>query len=156
LARHPSQRRPLLVVPAGSSPARRLLRELEQTSPLESRRFVVATGDSISFTNIYRDKEVVWPIRDLPFPLVLFCHCNPVLPEARAQAKAAATGEISANPDEGSPGTGTEDLLLFSDIIQALVPAACKDHKFPATGDELGARLCQAHWHKGRVRFGEE
>jgi hypothetical protein len=156
LAHHPTQRRPLLVVPAGSSPSRRLLRELEQIAPVDSRRFVVATGDSISFTNVYRDREVAWPIRDLPFPLVLFCHCNPVLTAANAPADSAAPGEEAANPDEGSPATGTEDLLLFSDIIQALVQAACQDHQFPATGDELGARLRQAHWHEGRVRLGGE
>jgi hypothetical protein len=149
LARHPGQRRPLLVMPAGSSPARRLLRELEQTAPLDSHKFVVATGDSISFTNIYRDREVTWPIRDLPFPLVLFCHCNPVLAAAGASA-----GETALDPNEGSPATGTEDLLLFGNIVQALVQAACQDHQFPSSGDELGVRLQQVHWHDGQVRLG--
>jgi hypothetical protein len=156
LARHPTQRHPLLVVPGGSSPARRLLRELEQADPLGSRRFVVATGDSISFTNIYRDREVIWPIRDVPFPLVLFCHRNPVLAAAGTPAAGTPPGEAPSNPDDGSPATGTEDLLLFTDIIQALVQAACQDGQFPASGDELGGRLRQAHWQDGRLRLGGE
>lgn len=79
---HPSQRRPLLILPAGPQPARRFLRALVRTAPLEASRFVVTTGDAIDFNVICRDRKLTWHIQDLPFALLLFCHRNPVDPVA--------------------------------------------------------------------------
>jgi hypothetical protein len=79
LADHPRQARPLLLItPAASQSARRFLRGLARTAPSEARRFVVATGDGIPFNDVYRDRDVAWPIQDLPFRLLFFCHRNPV------------------------------------------------------------------------------
>src|SRR5439155_12936418 len=55
LAQAPHQRRPLLVLAApGSQPARRFLHGLARTAPAEARRFVVVTGDALSFNTVYR------------------------------------------------------------------------------------------------------
>jgi len=150
IARFPQQRRPLLVLAAPSTqPARRFLRGLARTAPAEARRFVVLTGDALSFNTVYRDRNDLWPIQDLPFELVFFCHRNPV------DADAGFLQEESHAPGMTAPGTGTEDLLLDVDIAEALIQAVSQGSTMPANGDELGERLRQARWHKGRVSFGD-
>src|SRR6516162_2849536 len=76
------QRRPLLVVTGQAVPTRRFLRALVRLAPDYMRRFVVATGGALSFNTVYRDRQVAWPVQDLPFRLVFFCHNDPVSPEA--------------------------------------------------------------------------
>lgn len=149
--RHPDQQRPLLVLPAANQgPARRFLRGLVRSSPVEARRFVVATGDGISFNTVYRDRHVSWPIQDLPFDLIFFSHRNPV--DARAGFR--AEGERRPDqPGQGSPATGTDDLLLFSDMVKTLVHASYLGDEAPRTGDELRQRLAEARWKDGGVRF---
>ena len=71
---HPEQRRPLLIVSGQSQPSRRFLRALARTAPDKARQFVVAAGDTIPFNTLYRDRQVTWPIQDLPFSIVSFCH----------------------------------------------------------------------------------
>jgi hypothetical protein len=141
---HDLAQRSVLVLPAASAqPARRFLRALMRLAPTQARRFVVATGDAIAFNTIYRDRNVAWPIQDLPFDLVLFCHRNPVDSEAGFQA-------------EGDRGTtGTEDVLLYGDIIEALAQAAFRDGDLPDKAGELGERLRQLHWSpdEDRVAF---
>jgi hypothetical protein len=121
----PAQKRPLLVVTGQSAPSRRFLRGLARTSPTLARRFVVVTGDAIPFNTIYRDRQVAWPIQDLPFSLVFFCHHDPT-------DKAAGFHPHDRGSDE--PGTasatGTEDVLLYADIVEAVAlaqPAANPD-----------------------------
>jgi hypothetical protein len=158
LEHHPKQRRPLLILPAATQPSRRFLRALVRFAPEEARHFVVATGDAITFNTLYRDRNFAWSIQDLPFSLVCFFHRNPVdaeagfLPETAARSAEAGTQESLA---------GTEDLLLFVDILDALVQASfCigTDHPapaLPANASELKAKLSQAGWSKtaGRVSF---
>ena len=84
--------RPLLVVTGQSTPSRRFLAELVRTSPAQARRLVVATGDAVSFNTIYRDRRVTWPIQDLPFPFVFFCHYDPI-----------DAGRRLSVPPEGAP-----------------------------------------------------
>jgi hypothetical protein len=145
----PNQKRPLLVLAAPSSqPARRLLRGLVRTAPAEARRFVVLTGDALSFNTVYRDRNVLWPVQDLPFDLVFFCHRNPV------DEAAGFLREDNQAPGTTAPGTGTEDLLLYMDIVEALVQAADQGGAMPADGDDLGARLRQARWRDDHVAFG--
>jgi hypothetical protein len=108
----PAQQRPLLILTGQSGPCRRFLRGLERYSPQPARRFVVATGDGIAFNTVYRDRRVTWPIQDLPFPLVFFCHRNPVDREA------------GFAPAAGTATTGTEDVLLYEDILAALAQSA--------------------------------
>ena len=100
------QQRPLLVLSGQAQPSRRLVRALARLEPRTVRRFVMATGDAIPFNTIYRDRNVTWPIQDLPCTLVFFCHCNPVADE----------GLRTDNPS----ASGTEDLLLYGEIVQAL------------------------------------
>lgn len=132
-------RRAVLVLPAASAqPARRFLRGVMRVAPALAQRFVVVTGDAIAFSTVYRDRNVAWPIQDLPFDLVLFCHRNPTDDRAGFQEEA---------------GTGTDDVLLFGDVVEALVLAAFGGG-MPASTDELGRRLGQTHWHPDERRIG--
>jgi hypothetical protein len=131
------QRRPLLVVTGQAVPTRRFLRALVRLAPDAMRRFVVATGGAISFNTVYRDRQVAWPIQDLPFPLVFFCHNDPVNAEAGFRLR----GE-DADPDEvGSSATGTEDLLVNRDVAEALALAYRGEGSFCADAAGLASRL---------------
>jgi hypothetical protein len=117
---------------------------MEQIAPMEARRFVVATGDAIAFNTVYRDRNVTWPILDLPFPLVFFCHRNPVDPEAGfAPENVAPSQQDNLN---NPPTTGTEDLLLFADMVETLVLIGCQGNMMPAGADQLRQNLGQARW----------
>lgn len=124
--------RPLIAMTGQVGPTRRFLRDLARSSPLLARRFVVASGDAISFDHVYRDRRVSWPIQDLPFVLVFFCHRNPV--EERA-------GFVRENEPGSGPrqSSGTESLQLYQDIIEALALSApgC------TSADDLKERLLQ-------------
>jgi hypothetical protein len=144
LTQHPSQRRPLLVLPAAPQPARRLLRALLRTAPREARRLVVATGDAIDFNTIYRDRNLAWPIQDLAVPLVFFCHRNPVDPSGFDPR------EGSDPPDPmGRNCTSTHDLLLYRDIVESVVESVYANHGFAHTTEALSAGL-RAHRGDGR------
>jgi hypothetical protein len=140
------QQRPLLVLPATSQPARRFLYGLSRNSPVEARRFIVATGDAIAFNTVYRDRDLAWPIQDLPFRLVFFCHRNPT--DARAGFRPEGSGE-PPNPNAGSPATGTEDLLLYADIVEALVQSAYQGSEVTASPGDLGVRLRETRLRDG-------
>ncbi len=71
--------RQLMLLPANAERARRFLRTLiRRSTPQDWRNLVVMTGDSLNFNTIYRDRDIAWNIQDLPVPLVLFSHRNPV------------------------------------------------------------------------------
>jgi hypothetical protein len=131
------QRRPLLVLAGQSTPSRRFLRALHLTWPVNSRSFVVATGDTLAFNTIYRDRNVTWPIQDLPFSLVFFCHRNPIDAEAGFQPDTPGT------PRKPSAISGTEDKLLFEDIAAALLRAAYQSDALTSNASEVGNRLRQ-------------
>jgi hypothetical protein len=156
LERYPQQRRPLLVVPAAAQPARRFLRGLVHTSPIEARRFLVATGDAVTFNTVYRDRNMAWPIQDLPFTLVFFCHRNPT--DARAQQAQLPTEHSPGATEsiEGREAPGTEDLLLFADIVDVLIGACRQEnglaHAVPANAAQLRERFHQARWSKAGER----
>jgi hypothetical protein len=152
------QNRPLLIVAGQSQPSRRFLRALIRSVPSLSKRvqIVVATGDAISFNTIYRDREVAWNIQDLPFPLVFFCHRNPIDTEAGFRAESGRRGQDEDEHDNTAE-TGTEDLLLFGDIVESLVQAA------PPTSEssrfsvgELAAHLLHIHRREGLMVVGNE
>lgn len=137
LGRQGEQRRPLLVLSGQAAPARRFLHALKRTERLAARRFIVATGDTLGFDTVYRDRTVDWPIQDLPFTLVFFCHRNPI-----DRAAGFDPGrDIQVNP---SGATGTEDLLLFQDLAAALVQAVSTDGELLTDTDQLAERLRQA------------
>lgn len=130
--RHQRQRRALLVLSGQSGPSRRLVRALCRQSPIRSRSFVLAAGDTLSMNAVRRDRNITWPIQDLPCSLVFFCHHNPV-------------GAVKS-PQPQDSARGTEDVFLFKDIVQALTladgpltAAALADHlrRLRVDGDEL-------------------
>ena len=148
LDNHPDQRRPLLVVPAQTQPARRFLRALMRTAPSEAISFVVATGDAISFNTVYRDRMTDWPIQDMPFSLIFFCHRNPIDKSAGFVEETSA----QAGTEKADATAGTEDLLLFIDIADALIQScyACfgkaEREPFPRTPEELASTMRLARW----------
>ena len=151
LEQHPAQQRPLLVLPAAPQPARRFLRALLRIAPLDARRFVVATGDALDFNTIYRDRKLTWPILDLPVPVVFFCHRNPVDPLAFQPDR---SGNDNAPPDPaGKTSTGTQDLLVYRDIVETLVESAFSSSGLRDNADEVGRQLKAARLKDGRPRF---
>ncbi len=121
LERNAAQRRPLFVVPGAPQAARRFLHALANMSPARDPDYVVATGDYIDFNTIYRDRNILWPIQDLPFRLVAFCQRNPVDPNAFRPDDPTET----SRPDPGGKtSTGTHDLLLYRDIVETVLHAA--------------------------------
>jgi hypothetical protein len=151
LVDQPNQRRPLLAVTGQSAPARRFLRALERNAPEQTRRCVVVTGDSMSFNTIYRDGAVTWPIQDLPYRLVFFCHHNPIDPAAGFRP----AEDVRENGDD--PGltatTGTEDLLLFGDVVAALALGFNRDGQPCRDARQLGERFHDLHVRDGRLNF---
>jgi hypothetical protein len=151
-----SQSRPLLIVAGQSQPSRRFLRGLVRGVPSLSKQVqvVVATGDAISFNTVYRDRQVAWNIQDLPFPLVFFCHRNPIDPEAGFRASAGEEGR--ADDEQGSTAaTGTEDVLLFGDIVEAILQTAAPlDGTVCASAAELAERLAGARLQDDRILLG--
>jgi hypothetical protein len=145
------QKRPLLILTGQSQPSRRFLRALIRAVPDLAGRFVIATGDAISFNTVYRDREVSWDIQDLPFPLVFFCHRNPIDPDAGFRA-------AGAEPDDanGTATTGTEDVLLFGDIIESLLQAGAPAEGQVAGAAELARRLTNARLQGDRIVVGSE
>ncbi len=135
------QQRPLVVLSGQSLPSRRFLRALCRSSPMRARQLVVTTGDAIPFNTIYRDRNVTWPIQDLPCNLVFFCHHNPI------------DADAGFRPDRGrgsAPATGTEDLLLYADIIQSLY-LALGQAPAPANAEDLAQLLRRTRLHRGKL-----
>jgi hypothetical protein len=152
---NPMPLRPLLPLPApAAQPARRFLRGLLRTAPTQADRFVVALGDSFDFNTVYRDRNQIWPIQDLPFTLVFFCHRNPVDPDAFAPDQ-SATADAVPDPS-GRTSSGTDILLLYRDVVEALAQAAYHDGQLVADADQLRANLRTACWRDGRVHFDSE
>ncbi|HTU91738.1 MAG TPA: hypothetical protein VMF69_16765 [Gemmataceae bacterium] len=167
-----SQSRPLLIVGGQVQPSRRFLRGLVRGMPSLSKRvqIVVATGDAIAFNTVYRDRQVSWNIQDLPFPLVFFCHRNPIDAGAGFRAGDAWTSQkrkrrhedlsltLPARPSDerdSTAETGTEDMLLFGDIVEALVQTGAPLEGSPcANATELAERLGEARLEDERIVLG--
>jgi hypothetical protein len=130
LGRHARQKHAMLVLSGQSQPSRRFVRAMCRLSPIRTRRFVLASGDSISFNTILRDRNVTWPIQDLPCSLVLFCHQNPA-------------GELQAGRAETA--SGTEDLFLYREIIRALIVANTCEGRRCDHANRLRDRLRRLH-----------
>src|SRR5262249_15849788 len=111
---HRPDRSQLLLLPTSAQRPRRFARGVYKSNPDKVKRVVVASGDSVSLNNVYRDSEVVWDYRDLPVPLLFFSHRNPVDEAAGFQQVSTETGRPSK--------TGTQGLLLYRDIFDAPFP----------------------------------
>ncbi|MFQ3593115.1 MAG: hypothetical protein SNJ82_07990, partial [Gemmataceae bacterium] len=138
-------RRPLLVVTGQIGPTRRFVRELARWDPNLARRFVVASGDAISFDHVYRDRRITWPVQDLPVVLVFFSHRNPV----DARAGFLAEGQPNATPTTAS---STASLRLYEDIIDALILAAPKAEN----AEQLRDGLAELRILRGRLTLAAE
>jgi hypothetical protein len=138
----PRTLRPLLLLGGQSQPSRRFVRALARLSPLKTRRFVAATGDAIPFNAVCRDRDVVWPVQDLPCNLVFFCHCDPVADRRFAEGQADVSG--------------TEDLLLYADMVTALVRANGGSRGPCADADELRRRFRYLRLDDGRPALGSD
>jgi hypothetical protein len=145
----PLERR-ALVLPAGATPARRVLRAMCGAMPLVGRNVVAISGDSISLNNVYRDADITWNIRAIPVPLVFFAHQNPVAwdPQPGPTLAAAAGSPTRATSDDPGvllPPTSTDDVLLHRDLVRLLVESAYgTDDGAPAlvdSADILAERL---------------
>jgi hypothetical protein len=146
MARHPDQQRPLLLLAAQQQQTRRFLHVVARSVPIQSRRTVVATGDTISFNAVYRDRDAAWPVQDLPFQLVFFAHRDP------ADARAGFGPQDEAAPghaDEGSPANATDTLLLYRDIVEALARSAWPDGQLAGDAGGLRERLARVAWAPG-------
>jgi hypothetical protein len=152
-SRLPGQRK-LLLLPAADRPMRRVLRSLAVVAPENSRQAVVVTGDSLNLDIVFRDRDILWPIQELPFTLVFFAHENPV---AWPPAQPAGEGK---SPDAPRNRGSTHDLLLNAQIMRRMTEAAWQmqdgrlrlvdspvelaeglRHRAPAFFDETGNRL---------------
>jgi hypothetical protein len=133
LDRYPLPRKPLLLLCGQSQPSRRFVRALARLSPMQARQFVAVSGDAIAFNTVFRDREVTWPIQDLPCSLVFFCHLNPIEEKHFRKDDPAASG--------------TEDLLLDRDLGVALLLANSGDRPC-ADADELRRRLLELRLDK--------
>jgi hypothetical protein len=118
---------------------------LARWDPNLARRFVVASGDAISFDNVYRDRRITWPVQDLPVSLVFFSHRNPVDPRAGFLAE----GQPLASPTTAS---STASLRLYEDIIDALVLAIPEAEN----AADLAAGLARLRFLRGRLTLDAE
>jgi hypothetical protein len=129
---HEPTDRTLVLLPASVQSARRFLRALMRIAPTEVERFVVATGDSIDFNSIYRDRLLAWPIQDLPFTLVSFSHRNPVEQTLGFRAQTPLTPNA---PGGSSSSTSTEESLLYSEIVETVAETCYRDGRLIGTAD---------------------
>jgi hypothetical protein len=144
LSLNPPPLRSILVLPATAQRMRRYLGFLCRLAPSLARNLVVVNGDAITFHNVYRDRDFAWNVLDLPVPVVFFAHRNPVDPNA------AATWSFAwQRDDRGSikhSTTGTHDLLLDRDIIEAMLYAAFADGVLLGDADRVQERLRHTCW----------
>ncbi len=131
----------LLVLPTGAQRMRRLLGALYRQAPLDSRNLLVVSGDSVSFNNVYRDRMFAWDIRDMPIPLVFFAHRNPVDEEAGFA--------WTSDPATKRTTTGTHDLLLYRDVLEALAASAYDGGGLARGPAALVQGLKQMRWQPG-------
>jgi hypothetical protein len=108
----------LLILPAVAAPARRVLAGLVGADPTIASTMVAVSGDSISFANVYRDADLVWDMRLVPVPLVLFTHQNPVAWDAHDERS-----KNGRDPFGLYPPNGTDDVLHFADVVRLLAAA---------------------------------
>jgi hypothetical protein len=135
--------RQLLFLPANAERVRRFLRTVvRRAAPTDLKNLVVMAGPSLNFNTIYRDRETAWNIQDLPLPLVLFCHRSPVDESVGfKEPRPALTGPSA---------TGTEDLLVYRDVLETVLLAAYDGQSLTASADELGNKLAAIRWQNDR------
>lgn len=140
----PEQTQPLMVVGSQAVQARRFLRELSLSDPTLARKMVVVTGDTLSLNTVYRDREVAWPVSELPCKVVFFSHANPVSHDAGFRAI-----NDWADTEHLAKATSTEELIFSSQILEGLLPGLFVD-----TSD-LSTQLKKLTWDGERITVGK-
>lgn len=147
---HPTKPHSFLALPTQTVRMRRFLINLRQRSPQDARNLVIMNGDAISFHTVYRDRDVMWNILDLPYSLVFFSHRNPVDPAAGFREEK----DLAKDP----PGTfpppstsGTHDLLLYQDIFESLLYAVHDGARLVANAEIARERLRRTYWRQPRA-----
>ncbi|MFM8271598.1 MAG: hypothetical protein ACKODX_04605, partial [Gemmata sp.] len=126
--------RTVLVIPAVTAPARRVLGALAQGNPGVARRLVAVTGDGISVNTLFRDGEFAWPVRSVPIPLVLFTHADPFDWDVPGDPPAPPGYELRPPAGLAEVRNSTEDIELFTLLTRVVARGA-----FPEGGDRLAA-----------------
>jgi hypothetical protein len=134
----------MLVLPTQTVRMRRFLINLRQRSPSDARNLVVLNGDAISFNSVYRDREVVWNILDLPYSLVFFSHRNPI---DHAAGFTWTKGNRAADAVPQQTTTGTQDVLLYRDVFEAFLYAAADKGNLLSDPIQVRDRLRETCWH---------
>jgi len=116
--------RSLLILPAVTQPARRLLNAVVEAYSDARRRLIVVTGDGIPVNAMLRDGEFAWPMAQLGVPLVFFTHANPVGWDPPSGM--APPGYALAPPNS------TEEASHFAEMGRIIVEVC-----FPADSSEL-------------------
>lgn len=106
----------LLVLGGQAIPSRRFLRELHNYRPDLGKSLVVVAGDTFSLDMFYRDRQITWPVAELPFRVMFFSHADPVSTEAGF----APLGSSQALEEPSRTGS-TEDVVLNAQILESLL-----------------------------------
>lgn len=136
----------LLVLPTQTIRMRRFLINLRQRSPHDARNLVILNGDAISFNSVYRDRDVVWNILDLPYSLVFFSHRNPI----DAAAGFTWTRDDRDETQDAFPQqttTGTHDVLLYRDVLESFLYSAYENGGLLDDAQVLRDRLKETCWY---------
>lgn len=144
-----SNQNQLLVLPAGTQRARRFLRTLCRMAPREMDNIVVVSGDSIDFNHVFRDRDLAWNILDMPVPLVFFCHRNPVDRTAGFAPYDEAPIDKNRHNASASSQSGTQDLLLYTDMLSAIIQAVFQKDRTITNADQFRDELRKMEWRAG-------
>src|SRR5262249_50270292 len=87
--------------------------------------------------------------QDLPFTLVFFAHRNPI----DAAAGFRPLGQVA---DERTQASGTEDVLLFRDLVEAAALAFRRGDRPSAGAPDLALGLLAVRLARGRLTAGQE
>lgn len=135
-----------LVLPTQSVRMRRFLINLRQRSPQDARNLVILNGDAIAFHAVYRDRDVLWNILDLPYSLLFFSHRDPINHAAGFDwTKDEHPKSAKLFPQRTT--TGTHDVLLYRDLIEAIVYAAFDGGRLLGDPGHVRERLAATSWY---------
>jgi len=138
----------LLVLPTQTIRMRRFLINVRERSPLDARNLVILNGDAISFNSVYRDRDIVWNILNLPYSVVFFSHRNPIDRDAGFTAKVEQELPNDVFPQRTT--TGTSEILLYRDVFESFLYAAFDGGDLLGDSLEVRLRLRATAWDHPR------
>jgi len=141
----PPQVQPLMLLGSQSLQARRFLKDLALTDLKLAQSLVVVTGDTLSLNTVYRDREISWPVSEIPSKVIFFSHANPISSQA-----GFVPIDDWAKTDNLVKASSTEELIFSSQILEGLLPSLFKD-----SGVDLASELRKLTWNGSRVTVGK-